>query len=74
MKDTTINAEFESTYAMIVREEKEHRLPETAVYLLVALSTVFSIWQAVQQPVTVPAGGLTGGAPIAHSAPAQHQV
>ena len=46
---------FESTYAMLIRsEEKERSFSETAIYLLLILSTVFSIWQAVHQPVTVP--------------------
>ncbi len=46
---------FESTYALIVRsEEKERSVTESVVYLLLVLSTVFSIWQAVHQRVTVP--------------------
>jgi len=48
MKNTTLSAEgFESTYALLVRsEEKERNLFEGAVYLVLILSAVFSIWQA----------------------------
>lgn len=50
---------FESTYALIVRsEEKERSLSEGAVYLLITLSAVFSIWQMAQQPVTLPTSGV----------------
>ena len=53
MKNTTLSAEgFESTYALIVRsEEKERNLFEGAVYLVLILSAVVSIWQAAHQPV-----------------------
>lgn len=53
MKHTTLSAEgFESTYALIVRsEEKERNLFEGAVYLVLILSAVVSIWQAAHQPV-----------------------
>ena len=53
MKNTTLSAEgFESTYALIVRsEEKERNLFEGAVYLVLILSAVISIWQAAHQPV-----------------------
>jgi hypothetical protein len=55
MKNTTLSAEgFESTYALLVRsEEKERNLFEGAVYLVLILSAVFSIWHAAHQPVTV---------------------
>ncbi len=46
---------FESTYAMLVRsEEKERSLSETAVYLLLIFSMVFSVWQAAHMRVTIP--------------------
>lgn len=46
---------FESTYAMLVRsEEKERSLSETAVYLLLIMSMVFSVWEAAQMRVTIP--------------------
>jgi hypothetical protein len=53
MKNSTLSAEgFESTYALVVRsEEKERNLFEGAVYLVLILSAVFSIWQAAHQPV-----------------------
>ena len=54
MKNSTLSAEgFESTYALVVRsEEKERNLFEGAVYLVLILSAVVSIWQAAHQPVT----------------------
>ena len=56
MKDKTMKTEpFESTYALLVRsEEKERSASETVIYMVLILSTVFSIWQAAQQTVTVP--------------------
>ena len=46
---------FESTYALLVRsEEKKRNVLEILVYALFILSAVFSIWQMVQQPVTLP--------------------
>ena len=52
----------ESTYALLVRsEERERNLFETAIYALFILCAVFSVWQFVQQPVTIPnrVGGVT---------------
>ena len=53
MKNTKLSAEgFESTYALLVRsEEKERNLFEGAVYLVLILSAVFSIWQAAHLQV-----------------------
>jgi uncharacterized membrane protein len=46
---------FESTYALILRsDEKERSVSETVVYLVLIVSTVFSIWQAAHMRVTVP--------------------
>jgi uncharacterized membrane protein len=46
---------FESTYAMLVRSEKEeHTRSETAAYLLLILSIAFSVWQAAHMRVTIP--------------------
>ena len=55
MKNTTLSTKgFESTYALIVRsEEKERNLFEGAVYLVLILSAVFSIWQAAHQRVVL---------------------
>ena len=55
MKNSTHSAEgFESTYALIVRsEEKERNLFEGAVYLVLVLSAIVSIWQAAHQPVDI---------------------
>ena len=73
MNTTTINpAEFESTYALIVRsEERERSASETAVYLLVMLSVLFSLWHAARQPVTVPAGGIMHSTSIVQDATPQ---
>jgi len=56
MNSETMNTEaFESTYAMLVRsEERERSVSETIVYGLLILSTVLTVWQAAQMPVTVP--------------------
>jgi hypothetical protein len=52
---------YESTYALLVRsEEKNRSLLETLVCAILILSSVFSIWQFVQQPVRIPAAGLQG--------------
>jgi hypothetical protein len=54
----TMNNQFESTYALLVRsEEKGRGVLEIAVYATVILSAVFSIWQFAQTPVTAPAPG-----------------
>ena len=45
----------ESTYSLLVHsQERERNLSETAVYTMLTLSIMFSLWQAVQQPFTVP--------------------
>ena len=55
MKNSTHSAEgFESTYALIVRsEEKERNLFEGAVYLVLVLSAIVSLWQAAHQRVDI---------------------
>lgn len=64
----------ESTYALLVRsEEKERNLSETVVYLLLGLSTAFSIWMFAHQPFTVPITGLKASASIAQVVSAQPQ-
>lgn len=69
MKNMTSQTQAkESTYALLVRSEKEERsVPEAAVYLLLILSTVLSVWQLALQPFTVPANGIQS-APIARVA------
>jgi hypothetical protein len=55
MKNLTHSADFESTYALIVRsEETERSIFEGAVYFAVVLSALFSIWQVTRQPITLP--------------------
>jgi hypothetical protein len=68
MKNTTLSAEgFESTYALIVRsEEKERNLFEGAVYLVLILSAIVSIWHVAHQPVTFVR--TSASAPIAQTA------
>ncbi|HSP44649.1 MAG TPA: hypothetical protein VLO30_01525 [Chthoniobacterales bacterium] len=54
MKNKTHSQGFESTYALIVRsEEKERSIFEGAVYFVVVLSALFSIWQAATHTVAV---------------------
>ncbi|MGI9086385.1 MAG: hypothetical protein ACR2HH_01370 [Chthoniobacterales bacterium] len=69
MKTKTDNPEpFESTYALIVREdERERGASESAVYLIFMLSALFSIWQVVQQPITLPTGGVIHSTAIVQS-------
>ena len=73
MKTTTeIPEGFESTYALIVRsEERERSATEGAVFLLVMLSVLFSIWQAAQQPITLPTDGIIHTSSFTQSAAAQ---
>ena len=45
----------DTTYAMLVQsEEKGRGIMETAVYALLGLSAILSIWQFAQQPDRVP--------------------
>jgi hypothetical protein len=55
----------ESTYALLVQsEEKERNLSETAIYMLLILGSVFSVWQVAHQPVNLPVNGGNQTAPI----------
>ena len=77
MNTTTSNpAVFESTYALIVRsEETERSASESAVYLLVMLSVLFSIWQAAHQPVMLPTSGIIHtSAMVQEAAPQQPRI
>jgi hypothetical protein len=52
-----MNTENRSTYAMLIRsEEKGRSIFEVAVYALVALSGVLSIWQFAEQSNRLPVG------------------
>jgi hypothetical protein len=52
----------ETTYALLVRsEEKGRSIMETAVYALLGLSAILSIWQFVQQPERMPTTLTTQG-------------
>ena len=69
MKHETLSTDgFESTYALLVRsEEKERNMFEGAAYLALILSAVFSIWQMVQQPITLPKGNVIHTTRVAQS-------
>ena len=55
MKNQTHSAQFESTYALIVRsEEKERSLFETFIYGLLVVSAVVGIWQFAHLRVPTP--------------------
>jgi hypothetical protein len=73
MKHITDNPEeFESTYALIVRsEEKERSVSEGAVFALVMLSAIFTIWQVARQPITLPTDGIIHTSSFAQSATTQ---
>lgn len=59
---------FESTYAMLLRAEREERsFTETIVYALLILTMVLSVWQAAEMRVVIPEN-LTPHT-IAHSIP-----
>ena len=75
MKHTKVNSLVgQSPYAMLVSsEEKERNLSETAVYMLLLLGAVFSIWQFAHQPVNVPVSGISHSAPVAQVATALPQ-
>ena len=61
----TYQSATESTYALLVQsEDKERNLSETAIYMLLILGTVFSVWQVAQQPVNLPVSGVIETAPI----------
>lgn len=56
----------ESTYALIVRsEEKSRSVLEVVLYACLILSAIFTIWQFANQPVVVPAAGLSPSTDIA---------
>lgn len=66
--NTTTPTLPQSTYSLLVRsEEKELNLSETAVYMLLIVSTAFSIWQFAHQPFTVPVRTGPQSAPIAQT-------
>lgn len=53
--ENSLNNEFESTYALLVRsEEKSRSQLETLIYGLLVVSAVFSIWQFAHQSVILP--------------------
>jgi hypothetical protein len=52
----------ESTYALLVRSEERSRgALETVAYTTIFLSLLVAIWQFVQNPVNIRAGGLEPG-------------
>ena len=75
MKQKNISTEgFESTYSLLVRsEEKERGMFEGAVYLVIVLSAVFSIWQVAQEPVALPTSGVIRTASFVQCTDTQQQ-
>ena len=60
----TENQKRQSTYSLLVRsQENDRSIFETVIYALFILCAVFSVWQFVQQPVTMPTQ--LGGIPVA---------
>jgi len=69
-----MNTENKSTYAMLVRSEEKNRgIFEIAVYLMVALSVLVSIWQFAQQSNQLPIDGAQRPATVASAAEGQSQ-
>ena len=55
----TMNNQFESAYALLVRsEEKGRGVLEILVYAIFILGVIVSIWQFAQTPVKISAPGL----------------
>lgn len=72
--NTTTPTLPQSTYSLLVRsEERERNLSETAVYMLLIVSSAFSIWQFAHQPFTVPVRTGLQSAPIAQAVTASDQ-
>ena len=60
----TENQKRQSTYSMLGRsQETDRSIFETVIYALFILCAIFSVWQFVQQPVTMPTQ--LGGIPVA---------
>lgn len=76
MKNTTqITEGFESTYALIVRsQEKERGIFEGAVYFVVLLSALFSIWQVAHQPIALPEGPVLHTTSVTQPAATSHRA
>jgi hypothetical protein len=71
----TYQSVSESTYALLVQsEEKERNLSETAIYMLLILGSVFSIWHVAQQPVNLPIGSAIQTAPMVQTVTADARV
>jgi hypothetical protein len=59
----TMNNQFESTYALLVRsQEKGRGVLEAVLYVAFVLSAVLLIWAFAQSPVSIEAVGLEQGA------------
>jgi len=75
MKSTTHSEGFESTYALIVRsEEKERSIFEGAVYGVVVLSALFSIWQVAHQPIALPETPVLHTTSVSQAADTNHRA
>src|ERR1700732_79968 len=63
---TQLENQHESTYALLIRSEDISRsVFEVVIYPLLILGPLIAIWQFAQQPVNIPAAGLTGAGCIA---------
>ncbi len=63
----------ESTYALLMRsEEKERSILEIAVYAIIILCAVFSVWQFAGQSVAFPFRAIRGAESTASSATSLH--
>ena len=57
-KETPMNNEFESTYALLVRSEERGRgVLETVLYVAFILSAVLLIWEFAHSSLRIPPGG-----------------
>lgn len=64
-----------STYALLVRsEQEESSLPETFVYLLLILCTVFTMWHSAHQRFQLPAIALVQSAPAVATTPQDGRI
>ena len=67
----------QSTYALLVHsQEEENSAYETAIYMLLTLIAIFSIWQVAQQPLRSQVTAISQSVSTAQVAPstgAAHQ-
>ncbi len=76
MKNTTNESRStKSLYAMVARADHEERSAyEAAVYMLLILCGVFSMWQVAHQPLRLPTGTGVQSVAATHSGSSQQGV